>query len=486
MKLSILHISDLHRNLEHEITNDALLISLERDWLRYTEKENPSIKSPDLIIASGDIIQGVRLGVSEPEKELSKQYAQALEFLSRLSQKLLGGNKDKVIIVPGNHDVSSHHFYQSLRKLDINRNDPKIKQLVRKLLNHNESVRWSWKDLDFYEIADKNIYNKRLESFCNFYREFYDGRREFRLNPDEQFNIYDYPEFNIVVVGLSSCYNNDLYNRQGAINPKSLARATEKLTDFKYYNKLRIGVWHHNLAGTPMQNDYMDSSILQNLIDCGFSLGFHGHQHKPQFIDERFKFGENKKITVISAGTLCGGENSLPSGYSRSYNLVEIDTEILSGKLHLREMQDSNFNFPIWSSGLFKTTGKSLVDFSIQSPPKAPSEEIQIQKRLDEGENYYRTGEYKHAIEILSPLIGQNILARKFILECYFSLEDMKSIISNFDPPQTTSEIIYLIQALWTEGKKQRLHELLYEENIHKSCDPSVALIRDQYLKRLK
>jgi hypothetical protein len=55
-----------------------------------------------------------------------------------------------------------------------------------------------------------------------------------------------------------------------------------------------------------MQFDYMDPGILQNLIDSGFSLGFHGHQHRPQFLDTRFHYGADRRITVISAGTLCG------------------------------------------------------------------------------------------------------------------------------------------------------------------------------------
>ena len=60
MKLSVLHISDLHRDPENPIRNQVLLDSLERDRRRYTGEEMPRIRSPDLIIVSGDIIQGVK------------------------------------------------------------------------------------------------------------------------------------------------------------------------------------------------------------------------------------------------------------------------------------------------------------------------------------------------------------------------------------------------------------------------------------------
>lgn len=486
MKLSILHISDLHRDSNPGLTNDALFSSLERDWSRYIDRENPQIKSPDIIIVSGDIIQGVRANVEEPEEKISQQYEQALDFLSRLSQTFLDGNKERLILVPGNHDVSAYHFCESIEKLNINKNDPIAKELVSQLFKRKNNIRWSWKELDFYKIVDENLYNNRLKSFCDFYKEFYQGKKEFNLIPEEQFNIYDCPEFNLVIVGLSSCFRNDLYNKQGAINPEALAKAANQLNNFQYYNKLRLAVWHHNLSGTPLQNDYMNSNVLQNLIDCDFSLGFHGHQHKPQFINEYSEFGQDNKITIISAGTLCGGSISLPSGYSRAYNLVEIDTETLSGRLHLREMQDSSFDFPIWSSGLIKKSGKSYIDFTIQPPPKAPSENIQIRKRLEQGEEYYRNNEYKKVIKVLHPLVNKNEFARKFLLECYFVLEDMKAIIDYFDPPKNNKETIYLFKALWTEDKKQRLHNLLHEDTILNSTDPSVISIRDQYIKRLK
>lgn len=67
--LTILHISDLHRDLEQEITNQALIDSLEADRERYQD-EDPAIPSPDLIIISGDIIHGVGPNAVDAEEEL--------------------------------------------------------------------------------------------------------------------------------------------------------------------------------------------------------------------------------------------------------------------------------------------------------------------------------------------------------------------------------------------------------------------------------
>ena len=60
MRFSILHISDLHRDLSDEVGNKWLLDSLERDFERFNE-QNPKIMSPVLCVVSGDLVHGVGL-----------------------------------------------------------------------------------------------------------------------------------------------------------------------------------------------------------------------------------------------------------------------------------------------------------------------------------------------------------------------------------------------------------------------------------------
>ena len=112
----------------------------------------------------------------------------------------------------------------------------------------------------------------------------------------------------------------------------------------------------------------MDAAVLQVLIDSNFSIGFHGHQHKAQIIDEKFQFGSNRKITVVSAGTLCAGPKALPPGHPRAYNLIEIDTESLRARLHARTMQNDSFEQPIWAPGHLPSSQTSFVEFDLQRP----------------------------------------------------------------------------------------------------------------------
>jgi predicted MPP superfamily phosphohydrolase len=213
MKLSVLHISDLHRDPANPIRNDVLLDSLENDRRHYSDEETPRIRSPDMIIVSGDIIHGIRPDVPDPEKRLQEQYQEALDFLAQLTDRFIGGNRNRVIVVPGNHDVSAYHFKESLRRVDVL--PDRQKNLVTQLFSPGSLLRWSWSNFKLYEITDQALYAQRMAAFAEFYASFYNGARTYDLDPAKQVDIFDFPGFDLTVAGFSSCHNNDLFNRQG-------------------------------------------------------------------------------------------------------------------------------------------------------------------------------------------------------------------------------------------------------------------------------
>jgi 3',5'-cyclic AMP phosphodiesterase CpdA len=48
------------------------------------------------------------------------QYKEAEEFISQLADSFVGGDRQRVVVIPGNHDVSLWHTVQSFRPLPIN------------------------------------------------------------------------------------------------------------------------------------------------------------------------------------------------------------------------------------------------------------------------------------------------------------------------------------------------------------------------------
>lgn len=481
MKLSVLHISDLHRDPANPIRNDVLLDSLENDRRHYSMEETPPLRSPDLIFISGDIIQGIRPDEQDPDAKLREQYHEALDFLAALTNRFLEGDRNRVIVVPGNHDVSAYHFEKSLRRVDIP--PDRKKELVTQLFLPSSPLRWSWSAFELYEIADQTLYAQRLAAFVDFYKAFYNGAHTYDLDPAKQIDIFDFPAFGLTIVGFSSCYNNDPFNKQGVIHPGCVASAGTTLRDVSLQDRLRIAVWHHNAEGPPNHSDYMDSDFLQNMIDRGFSLGFHGHQHRHQFLDTRFQYGTDRKITVISAGTLCSGASFR---HRRAYNIIELDTDNRTGRLHVREMKNDNLNLPIWGQRTLPPNNSAYFDFHFDPPPK-PELHVNVNTAaLIEAQRCYDLGNYRKAADLLIPVAATDTLARPILLDCLVKLQDMPALIANFDPPLSNAEAIHVMDSLWVEGRRDRLGEVLKIPLIAESVDLSVIEIRRKYEARLR
>ena len=480
MNLSILHISDLHRDRNNPIRNDALLDSLENDCRRFSAEEDPEVRAPDLIVVSGDIIQGISPDIPEPDKCLREQYNEASGFLSQLAERFVGGNRGRVIIVPGNHDVSAYHLYKSLESVDVL--PDRKKELVNQLFLPESPLRWSWRELNLYKIADPAIYMHRMAAFAQFYSSFYNGERSYDMDPAKQIDFFDYPEFDLTIVGFSSCYNNDLYNKQGAIHPGCIAEAGTRLRHPSFASRLRMAVWHHNTEGPPANSDYMDPDLIQNLIDRGFSLGLHGHQHRPQYLDTRFRHGIERKITVIGAGTLCGGPSFR---HGRAYNVIELSTNERLGRLHVREMQNDNLRLPIWGRRALLPNARAYYEFEFDPPPPSPNVN-DVTTVLIEAQNLHISGNYKKAADLLIPVIEQEDLAKPLLLDCLVKLKDTKALLEIFDPPASEAEVIHVMDALWDDGKRERLSEVINIPLVSGSADPSVVEIRNKYRLRLK
>ena len=109
-----------------------------------------------------------------PTKKLERQYSEAEGFLSQLAEALVDGDRNRIVIVPGNHDISYARSKESMRPLSIeNLNSEAKKHLVRQMFSENTKMRWSWDELRFYEIENDEVYRARLEAFATFYQRFY-------------------------------------------------------------------------------------------------------------------------------------------------------------------------------------------------------------------------------------------------------------------------------------------------------------------------
>ena len=231
----------------------------------------------------------------------------------------------------------------------------------------------------------------------------------------------------------------------------------------------------------------MDPDFIQNLIDRGFSLGLHGHQHRPQYLDTKFRHGIERKMTLISAGTLCGGPDF---GHKRAYNVIELDTVERTGRLHIRGMQNDNLLLPIWGRRALPPNARPYYRFGYDAPPQSsPLHEAtpdEITPVLIEAQNLHARGAYREASGLLLAIVSTEELARNLLLDCLVRTQDTEKLLQVFDPPISDAEAIHLMDALWNDGQQERLREVVARPPIADSTDPSVAEIRQKYTARLQ
>jgi len=470
------------------VSNDALLNSLENDLHRYSREPIP-IPKPNLIIVSGDLVRG--LEGEELLDQIYLQYEEAATFLSRLADILLGGDKEKIVIAPGNHDVCWYYSRASMKQIQMQDKGvvEEKRRLLKIMVEGDSNIRWSWNTFEFLQIEDQALYQRAFEPFSSFYTNFYEGKRNYTLDPSDQYDVFDYPDINTTVVAFNSCYNNDHCNTVGRIHPDCISTAIRKLRDPQYFGRLLLAVWHHSVKGSPLEANYMDSRCLKNLIEAGFSLGFHGHQHYTEVIEEYLSCLTGDKSYFISTGTLCGSRYQLPSGKPRQYNIMQVDQAQLKAVVHVREMKESSFELPIWGPGSLGTENRSSLSIQLQKSNIQIGRETTMSsylRQISEAEKLIGNRKYEQAIEFLKDLDDKNEIVRRLKLECYINVGDNKGIISLCYPPQNDPEIIYCLDALWEEREVGKLENLLDCDKVKHSESKPIQEVRAKYSKRLK
>ncbi|MEI8354630.1 MAG: metallophosphoesterase [Deltaproteobacteria bacterium] len=442
---SILHISDLHRSPEDPISNDELISSLRADRHRYIQ-ENSAIQPPDAIVVSGDIIQGVPLNNANYSTELRMQYDVAENFLSRLCEEFLGGDRSKVILVPGNHDVDLNTSLTAMTVIEPE-NEPPLKAAF----NEESSFRWSWKNKCFYKIVDQVQYEKRMDSYLDFAERFYSvNSGSFRFSRERDFNIYRLCDNRIGVAAFNSCNGNDCFASHGAIKRGAIASSHLELGSSCDLFELWLAVWHHSIEGPPYRTDYMNIDHVRNMIGRGFRLGLYGHQHRVSAEPRHILLPDRETMAVVSTGSLCAGPKELPSGTNRQYNIIELADDLQSARVHVRQMAIAQ----IFSQAhLNAVGGQSYVDLNWEMPGEiaaklASDKRSHHNKVILEAERLLKSQKYSNAISILEPLmVSLEGYGRMIFFDAAVHARRWDLVIKFSQIPQSIQELINLVEA---------------------------------------
>lgn len=473
---TILHISDLHKLDTAHYSN--LLFSLKKDCRQYSEKEG--IQRPTFIVITGDIING------GSETEISNQYSQAALFLKDLCHEFLNDDKERMFIVPGNHDVDWNVTRDSMSPVNLEGADENVVEgfVVSARYADETPYRLNNRNLRIFQIVDGVRYNEKFKAFSKFYNEFYEGKRSFSLTPEEQYFVYSFNQYKVTFVGLNSAYAIDHCRDNGKILPDCVANASDEIERASALGHVVIALWHHNISGLPLSSDYLDNRVLSVLIQNKVQIGLHGHQHKGEIVREVRNIIDEECMYIISAGSLYGSHSEIPTGANRQYNVVELDVDPFRGKgcltVHSRECIDSvSYDIPQWSAGKIGRTERSWTQEFSTRKCNSLKEINNILMEYEQDRNLERT-----KMELCS--IGMNnVEVRKVLLGLLTKANDDAGICECFICPQNDNEVRELVLAASHLTDIQIKKQVIEIDAVQHSQDTIVKDLRKKILTEL-
>jgi len=432
--------------------NKSLVAALVADRDRYVV-ETPRVPPPTAIVISGDLIEGAAIDAENWEETIREQYKVTRAFLNELCTLFLDGDKRRMIVTPGNHDVCWNTSRQAMEIV------PKSKypsDIFASLTQPGSNYRWSWRELTLYRIVNETMYQQRMDLYWDFVESFYqDVDLQFPLERKRGFQLFDLFERRVLIAAFDSIYGNDCYNFAGSVAPGSVGSCAIKLREMAHDYELQIALWHHSIQGPPLHSDYMNSSQIQEMIAHGFQLGLHGHQHFAGTLTQYIHLDESRTMAVVGAGSLCAGVNQLPRGQDRQYNLLVIEDDLIRARVHVREMGDGG-QFTRKRSGAF-LNGFVEVSWFPQinvMGEKLDTKESNDRRTIDAAEDALRSGKPKEAIELLKATdINSYPHAKRLLLNSLLSEQRWHTIIEVIGTPADIDEAVTLVTALTREGR---------------------------------
>jgi 3',5'-cyclic AMP phosphodiesterase CpdA len=251
----------------------------------------------EYLVISGDIADQ-----STPE-----EYTAAYELVDALVKRF-GLDADRVVIVPGNHDLNwdlSEDAYPFVPKRKLQEKPP---------------AGWTIPGDDTGTlIRQEDLYRRRFAYFSDFYKKVFGGI-EYPLDYVDQAILNERPKDRLLFLALNSCWEIDHYYRgRASINMPALAKILEQLGSDHYDAWVKIAVWHHPVTGREAMND----AFLELLAVHGFQLCMHGHIHEA--IEGFHKYNDERGLHIIGAGTYRAPAQEQVPGIPLQYNLLIFD-----------------------------------------------------------------------------------------------------------------------------------------------------------------
>jgi len=306
MKLNILQISDLHyhrRNKESIVTRIAYFLKdleLLKRYYRIT---------PDIVFVCGDLIHG---------EDAEDSYEHVLEFLIIPLLRFLNLNEERLVVVPGNHDIErdkTSEVYEKGLFTDLSDQEKFSFFYQKKLKTGSE---------------DLNFVQRKLDSFYKFKSVINNGNI---LYSSPFYDTYSMAinGLKVGIIGLNSAWRSsglEPDERRLIIGEDIFQEALSHLGDCH----LKIACSHHPFE----MLTYWDNKVLKNAMAKKIDILLNGHIHDSDFTYCKQLLGN---LYTFTCGSLYAGR------FKQGYSLIQIDLVDKQIILYLRKWYSQRNNF---------------------------------------------------------------------------------------------------------------------------------------------
>jgi predicted phosphodiesterase len=293
-KLRWLHLSDIHFSRSSDWCDEAARKKLIK--MLKTEFDAGRLPKPDCIFCTGDIAQG-----AATQQEMNAQYASAQTFFDDVL-KACGLNKDRLFVVPGNHDVRRTAVSQNYQNGLLASTLPAIKS------------DWTAANGEFKAAI------ARLAEYGQFTQSYLPHQAA--ADPDGRHCYARVVNINSIRIGIAGF--NSAWSCHGVTDQNRLWMAAEwqfNAADdvFDDATDLRIGLMHHPASWL----NTAEETLMKQRVRDGFQFWLHGHEH------QAWVTPTDREIVI------CAGAVNAKSDPEFGINLVDLDLVKGTGQVHL-------------------------------------------------------------------------------------------------------------------------------------------------------
>jgi 3',5'-cyclic AMP phosphodiesterase CpdA len=340
--LTWLHLSDLHFRATQAYDERIVLQALLRD---VTDRPQQDGLRPDFVAVSGD----VAFSGQPAEYELARQF-----FDDLLATAGLG--KDRLFLVPGNHDVDRSRVSPGARAIGDSLADRETASAV------------------LASPGDRQLMLARLEGYATFANNYLAS--SLSSDGEEYYFVrrLDLAGLQVALLGLNSAWASasDQDQAQGLLLGERQVRAALDLAEGA---ALKIALLHHPF-------DWLrafDRADVEPLLcdRCNFVL--HGHMHQAGLLRASSPDGE---AMIVAAGACYHTRH-----YPNSYNYVRLDPAAEGGagqgRVYLRRYSDQRGGFWAKDTQTYRNVPDGVFEFSLPAGLRLPasSEEASDEQR---------------------------------------------------------------------------------------------------------